>query len=307
MNSALLVGATALMASALVAGELDDKLIRLIGPDVKFVYGVDFDRYGNSTLKEFFPIDAVRHVNHLRTAGSEVLEVVMAEYADPSGFRRLVIFRGALSPLTFTPVGTQTDVAAINYKGVLILTDSDQSVALLDPNIAIAGTFLALQEAIDRWQQEIAPSDPLRSTLRDLSRNYDLWFLVQNPLEPPPDRPLRPESVYVRELIQAMEAIQGGIRFGGSIELRLDAITKTPEDAAAAAAIGRWLPGFIQLEGRGDPQSAVVDLAEDLNILVNGNVASLSFRLSERRLRELADAEAQKKAAESQADDGIRF
>jgi hypothetical protein len=295
MNSVLLVGTAALMASISAAGELDDRLLRLIGSDAKLVYGVDLDRYMNSTLKEFFPIN-VEHFSQLHDSGP-VLEVVIAERSNPSGSESLTIFRGALSSLNFTPAIAQTDVAAINYKGVLILTDSNQSIAVLDPDIAIAGTFLALQEAIDRWQQETAYGGPLGFKLQDLSRNYDVWFLVQNPLEPPPNLPPRPESAYASKLIQAVQAFQGGIRFGASIELRLEAMTKSPDDALTAAAIGRWLPGFIQLQGRNDPQSAVLDLAEDLTVLTNGSVTSLSFRLSERRLRELAD----KKASENRS------
>jgi hypothetical protein len=163
-----------------------------------------------------------------------------------------------------------------------------------------------LQEAIDRWQGETIPSDPLRSTLRDLSRSYDNWFLARNPLEQLA-WPQRVESVYASKLVHAVEAIQGGIRFGATIDFHVEAVTQSTEDAATAAAIARWWPGFIQLDNRGDPKSAILDLAEDLTILANGNVASLSFRLSERRLRELADAKAQKQAAEEQYRETRRF
>ncbi len=152
-----------------------------------------------------------------------------------------------------------------------------------------------IQEAIDRWQREAVQADPFHSTLRAVSRNYDNWFLARNPLELA--WPQKVESVHAKELIQAVETVQAGIRFGASIEFRLEVVTKSAEDAAAAAAIGRWLPGFMELNGRDDHAVAMLGLAEDLTIMATGNVASLSFSLSERRLRELADAEARKQAA----------
>ncbi len=94
MKPALLVGAAALMASVLVAAELDDKLIRLIGPDAKFVYGVDLDRHGNSSLNAFFPLDAVQNVRELENGGSKVLDVIIADGAAPDGSMRLAFFGG---------------------------------------------------------------------------------------------------------------------------------------------------------------------------------------------------------------------
>ena len=307
MNATLLIGAAALMTSVLAAGELDDRLLRTFGTDAKFVYGMDLDRYGNSALRDFFPIQANENIAELQKGGAKILEIVIEEDSDTSGSKSLAIFRGALSPLYFTPPVAQPDAAPINYKGVLILAGSDQSIAVLDPNIAIAGTFRALQEAIDRWQQEKTSLDPWLSNVRDLSRRYDAWFLVRNPLEPAANWPLKPESVYARNLIEAVEEIHGGITFGSSIELHLDAVTKSADDAETAAAIGRWLPGFMQLQARSDPQEVVLELAEDLIVLTNGKVASLSFRLSESRLRERADAELQKQAAEKEARNARRF
>jgi hypothetical protein len=287
MNAAFLVGTAALMTSV-AAAELDDRFLRLIGPDAKLVYGVDLDRYGDSTLKEFFPIGASEYASQLQNSGSILFEMVVAERDDSGSAGRLAIFRGALSFRNLTPQGAHSDIAADNYKGVPIRIGRDQSFALLEPNIAIAGTLPVLKEAIDRWQKEPVPSDSFRSTLRDLSRSYDNWFLVRKPLQLFA-WPQTPESVYGSKLVQAVEAIEGGIRLGGMIELHLEAVTKSSEDAATAAAIARWWPGFTQLDSRGDPKSAILDLTEDLTILTTGNVASLSFRLSERRLRELAE------------------
>ena len=150
-------------------------------------------------------------------------------------------------------------------------------------------TMRFVTEALDRWRQATPYIDAVGSTLAELSRSYDNWFFVRTPFLEDNGRRPRTDSIYGTDLIHTVESLQGGIRFGGSIEIHLEATTKSPKDALSAAAIARWLPGFWQLQNHEDLESAVLDLAEDMTIGTDGKVAALSFRLSERRLRELAD------------------
>ncbi len=278
------------MASVLVAGELDDKLIRLIGPHAKFVYGVDLDQSKNSNLNKIFPMGASGYLAALPNVESKVHEIVKVEGAQSDSPDTLLILRGVFSPSDFQPKTAQTAIAGTDYEGVSDFgIGASLHAALIDPNTAIVGSLGAVREALDRWRDGTYVN-PEASALEDLSRSYDNWFFAHSPLEPEPSWPSRSKSVYGSKLKQALESIQGGIRFGGSIEIHLEATTESPEDALTVAAIGRWFPGFWQLQNRNDLESAVLDLAEDMTIGANGKVASLSFRLSESRLRALADS-----------------
>jgi hypothetical protein len=49
-------------------------------------------------------------------------------------------------------------------------------------------------------------------------------------------------------------------------------------------ALGRWLPGLLQM--RGDWEASMAELAENVAVWQNGNTASFSFTLDENKLKE---------------------
>jgi hypothetical protein len=84
-----------------------------------------------------------------------------------------------------------------------------------------------------------------------------------------------------------IEEIRGGIRLGGLNEFTVEVVMRTPEDAAALAGIGPWLPGLIAAEKSFGPESAIVELAENFFVRANGAVVSVSFSIPERGLEDL--------------------
>jgi hypothetical protein len=63
------------------------------------------------------------------------------------------------------------------------------------------------------------------------------------------DAEYRPKKVSTkRDLIDAVEEISGGVRFGTINEFYLEAVFRDSEDSWAAATLARWLPGILQLE-----------------------------------------------------------
>jgi hypothetical protein len=55
----------AMMKAVLAASEADPKMLRLIGPDAKAIYGVDVERYRQSMLASFFPLDESAEIDQL--------------------------------------------------------------------------------------------------------------------------------------------------------------------------------------------------------------------------------------------------
>lgn len=58
-----------------------------------------------------------------------------------------------------------------------------------------------------------------------------------------------PPLKYRHDLIDAVEEISGGIRFGTINEFYLEAVFRDSEDAWASATLARWLPGILRLTG----------------------------------------------------------
>jgi hypothetical protein len=84
-----------------------------------------------------------------------------------------------------------------------------------------------------------------------------------------------------------IEEVRGGIRVGGYNEMSLEVLVKTADDAYALAAIGRWLPGLMEMQNSHGLESALADLAENLVVGSEGRVVTLSVSVAESKLGEL--------------------
>src|SRR6266850_6390455 len=153
MKSAARLG-MAMWTAVLIASDLDPKLLRLIGPDTKAIYGIDVARYRHSMLAELFPMSTGF------TADEGKIHLLMvAIHGELDHPLQLRVLRGALSPVL------------------------GENVALLDSTTGVTGDEDRVREAIGRWRQEMGATEEIASRVRQLSASFDTWFLVVRPLE----------------------------------------------------------------------------------------------------------------------------
>jgi len=93
---------------------------------------------------------------------------------------------------------------------------------------------------------------------------------------------------YRDELIQVVEEARGGIRLGRPNEVSVEIQARTADDAATLAALGRWVPGFLQLEDPSGQMGALVAAIEDLSVRTDGRTAVASFSIPDAALEKLS-------------------
>src|SRR6266550_733464 len=93
MKSATGLG-MAMWTAVLMASDLDPKLLRLIGPDTRAIYGVDVERYRQSKLDSFFPMSTGDTVSADEGNIRQLMVVALGELDQPLQF---MVFRGTLS------------------------------------------------------------------------------------------------------------------------------------------------------------------------------------------------------------------
>jgi hypothetical protein len=255
----------AVLATYLAAQPLSPKMLNLIPADAKLVYGIDTVRHLRSELKFFFPLG----VFGMGAAIGEVRHLVSAEGL--AG--RLTILDGPEGP--------------------------NQSFTRLDAQTAIFGEPEIVREAKARWGPQ-KPSE-LGVKAGRLSETYDSWFIVVRPFDVPENARKGTKSKLGPDIVEFVQELRGGIRFGSEIAVQLELQVSSPEDAAAVAVLGRWLPGLLTMGSGETPQRAMLELAENLAIVANGNVVSLSFTFDERKLREVGERLAAKEAKERES------
>lgn len=274
----------ALVATVLTAGELEPKILRLIGPEARFVFGLDLERYEGSQLAKVFP-SRVEHL--LPSNASEArpqLRSVVGIAISLDGAPLSVI-------VTATPMPQLTGDGITLHLGVRVREDEQTATAVLDPSTAVVGRLVEVKDAIERWGLGEPAGGEIAGKVREISRTYDNWFLVVRPLDAkPPDRSgdtrLKTQVKYRTELAQAIEEVRVGVRLGAINDITVEVVAKSADEAMALAVIGRYLPGLIAAANPYGPPAGLVESADHITTRAEGRTASLSFSLAESKLEE---------------------
>jgi len=255
--------------TVLSAGQFDPRLLRLIGPDAKYVSAGDVERFRASKLslaafgRLYFEGEPPRFRLEIGTEDRRTLYVTIAA-----------------API---PV-PDPDTPAVFYRGIRTWVAQGMSYAAPDSTIELHGEDKTVQEALDRWLDVKAPLSRLATKAQSLATSYDLWFIMATPLAASEFAGLGPRSRRIEELVHAIDEVRAGLRFGGVTEATVEIDAKSSDEASALAVFGRYLPAF--LEARPEPESLVFKLAERVVSQSHGRTASLTLSVDERLLEE---------------------
>ena len=248
----------ALVAASLQAGELNPKVLSLIGENARVIYGGNLARYRQTAWNNIAPWRLDQAVS------GSVQQLVVIANDD-----------GETPPLTIM-IGS----AAASEQG-----DGLQFVSL-DSATSVLGDEAGTREAVRRWSEDSGMGELARKAQK-LGESYDNWFLIVRPLELLGRSSIAPPSHFAAELMQMVEEASGGIRVGAFSEIHAKVLMKTADDAATLAGLVRWLPGLIQLKEPRGLQSRMIELAENVSIRAEGRLATISFVISERKLEDM--------------------
>jgi hypothetical protein len=260
--------AAAVLAACGCAAELSPKLLGLIGTDVTTVAGADLVRQGNSALHQFFQSSVVPGVDARAS-----YQVLWIERNSADGPDTLTVVTGPIPPNA---------------------PNSSEEFTVLDANIRVAGAPDNIQDAQRNWTIE-QPLSPIAAKVRPLAQSYDNWFLMTKPfarLSPVVPAVSGSAASLLKDkqdLIEAVEELSGGVRFGAINELNLEVVFRNPEDAWAVATLARWLPGILQLQPDNSSTGILADAIEDFTVQVQGQRVSLSLRIPEEKARSLSE------------------
>ena len=265
----------ALIATVLSAAELDPRLLRLIGPDAKFVGGIDEERFAGSQLGKVF------------SGGNPLVRPARFAMAITNSDGRMLSVRVYSAPIP----GPETEEPPLEYRGARIWKSETSAEALLESSIALHGDVQSITDAIDRWSAAVGPLSAAAAKAGRLSSSYDVWFLACKPLEVPGSPASAVPLKHRAELVQAIEEARGGIRLGAVDEASVEVDAKSPDEAAALAVIGRYLPGFVEIQEPHGAQSALLALADRWDSRSEGRTTTLSVSVAEFRIEEMLRAQ----------------
>src|SRR5215813_2984130 len=204
--------------TALRAADLDPRLLRLIGPDAKFVAAIDLERFQASKFSALMAHETVtdaplRFAMEIGVAKGQTLTVTVASApaSDP-----------------------EADEPPVLYRGARIWKNNDYLSYARLSSFELRGDPKSITAAIDRWHSA-EPPGPLAATVRRLSNSYDAWFVMTKPLDLPDLAGGTTRSPRVEEFAQAIDEVRGGIRFGSIADVTVEADCKSSDEASALA------------------------------------------------------------------------
>jgi hypothetical protein len=252
-----------LATAVLMAAEPDARLLRLLTEDTQMVSAIDWARYTDSRVASRFPVSLREFLGRDAQSAKPAQIVFIGSPDAPS----LVVLFGEFSPVS-APEG-----------------DEPARLVSPEPGVLFAGESPAIIAALVAWRGAVTDPPVWASRLRDLGRDYDNWAFIRNPL-PSLGKGIAPAPrPRWDELRKSLESVSLGVRFGPRIECFATATMTGFEDAAAAAALARWLPALAEM--RGDFESDLVPLLENFEARQNGNRVEVRFSMANDKIPQL--------------------
>lgn len=249
-----------LTTAVLMAAEPDARVLRLLTEDTQMIGGIDWERYAGSRLMGRFPVSLTGILGG-NAAWARVAQMVTI--GDPDSPSLFVLF-GEFGPVP-PPVEGEAQRVVFAERGVLFVGEPEATAA-----------------AVAAWRRDAAEVPRWASRIRELGRDYDNWVFIRNPL-PEAGKGIAPAPrPRWDELRKSVADASMGVRLGARIECYGSVSMASFEDAAAAAALGRWLPALAESRGMGEPD--LVALIEGFTARQDGTRVEIRFSLEEGKI-----------------------
>jgi len=281
----------------------DSSLLSLMMPDAKVIAGIQVDStksspFGQFLLNHFQPSDPSFQDFVSQTGFDprrDVTEVVMAsnwQTKAPTS-RWLVAAKGNFDLAKITQAVQAHGGTIQSFQGVNILggkQTGDSNIAFLDGSSAVMGDLVSVQSAIGRRKSNL-PADPgLVARLGNVRTNNDFWFTTLVPIsefaDAMPNENL--QGAMKGNLMQGITQASGGIKFGATVNISGQAVTRSDKDAQALMDVLRFVIGMIQQnKTQNDTAAQVCDLMDNLDITSNGTTVKMALAIPETQLEQL--------------------
>ncbi|MBM3738586.1 MAG: hypothetical protein FJW39_22640 [Acidobacteria bacterium] len=291
-----LLKTTAFLLAAVIghpAAAVDSTLLSLIGPDTAAVSGIDVDKVKESPLGKMI-------LSQVKMSEAEAAKLDQAIGFDPrrdlreilialpnSGSRKgmLMMLRGSFDPSRLTGIAGAMGMPMTSHQGVTMVSNSKSGdwAAIFPYGIAV-GDEEAVKGAIERSAKNAKPDAGLASRIQSASLEHDVWMLttispsqfaehLKGRQAPGPAQGSQMDALLRGSLVQGIETMAMGIKFGANIVLSGEAVTRSEKDAAALGDVMKFLASMATSNAQ---QGAAV-----FNSLqTNANGRTLKFSVS---------------------------
>ncbi|MCC6536872.1 MAG: hypothetical protein IT162_04940 [Bryobacterales bacterium] len=247
---------------------------------------------GLDKLSELTGFDPRRDLHEILIATTDTV-VRPGKAVDPAQ-NAVVIVRGAFNPAKLTELAGNR-VQMSSYNGVSIMevpasvSRRGRAAAGAAPaaaeanwvgfmgNLAIAGTKTAVQKTIDRGRAaRKADSAAMLARVQSAGAKHDVWFLTTvSPTALAGNiGNANMQGALKGDLMQGIESMTGGIKFGANVVLSGEATARSDQDASALVDVLRFFASMAQSNGA---KSGPMGMLNDLQMNAAGRTVKFSL------------------------------
>lgn len=307
MRRFLLIPSLCIAASASIFASVDSGLLALVPPNAKIVTFVDADQARNSQFGQYLLKRTQSGDQNFEQFTQQTgfdprrdLQAFMFESSGPasdgSHGHWALLARGTFDPDRIQTMAKGKGATVQTYQGVNILvnqTGQQTAFAFPDLGLAVMGDLATVQQVLANRANPM-PLDPtLNREIQKISADNDAWFastlggsFLNNQIK----GETKQAPAQAMQALQSILESSGGIRFGSTVDLTFDALTRSPQDATSVADVVRFVASMIQMQRQKDPRAAILANAFDnMNLTATADRLHLSMSIPEQSMEQLAD------------------
>ena len=269
----------ALTASFKVFAASDSTLLSLLPAESQMVTSMDVDSSRNSTFGQFM-------LQQITLDGN------MQDFVNQTGFdprrdlqnflfaalpstdnqhgRFVLLARGLFDQSRISALAKSKGVRSEQIQGVdvLIPQNSASSVAFGFPEtgIAVFGDRASVEQVLRNRANPTVLNTSLQDQISKASGSNDAWFASILPGSNFANQVSRETGSTPAQGARALQGVvqsSGGVRFGNTVQLSFNAVTRSEKDALSLTDVIRFVSSAMQMQRDKDPRAAVLAPAFD--------------------------------------------
>ena len=273
-------------------------------PRQRNLAGVDVDRSRNSEFGQFV-------LANMKTGDPNFQNFVDETGFDPrrdlqsalfgsfavtgSSSRTVLLLRGNFDQERIKAAMLAKGVTSTSFQGVPIYSGKvhNGSAVFAFPEVGIAavGDMATIQEVIGNRANPSVLDSHLQTAISAESATNDAWFVSLQPGSAFTQRlqSEAPQQMRSSQMLQSVLESSGGVQLGSNVQVRLNAITRSAQDATSLTDVIRFGASAVQTQRDKNPQAAALATALDtMTLTALGDAVHMSIQLPETSLERLA-------------------
>ncbi len=288
-------------------GSVDSGLIALIPANSKLVAGIDVvqcrtSQFGQFILSKSQAGDA--HFDQFMTQTGfdprrDLDSVVMTSSSEDGGKDAAfaILARGNFDQAKITATAIAKGAVAGTYQNVALLVSKDKgqpvAIAFPDTGVAVMGDVASVHQVIQNLTTPATLSVDLTNRIDAVGAANDSWFVSTNGAGMLGKEFAAQTGGQMGGQMQALQSIHsasGGVKFGSTVAVTLEAGTRSEQDATSLADVFRFAGSMVQMQRQQNRKAAILASAVDnMQVAASGQSVHVAFSMSEQNLEQMAD------------------